>query len=354
MSDLRKPMQMDGPAAVIAAIPWLLGFFPTQSAILVLVKDGELLCALRADLADVMLAPEEFARHTEPTHADAAIVVLVDDLVTAHGVACPTCADARAELVDALGKGLGANGIELYGAYVVDRIEVGGRWSCFDRCGDGGLIDDPATSPAAADAKAAGRIVYASRAAAMAPVTGTDPARSARLAGLIGTTRTTTGEPLTSEQAGIAVTRAIATVRSVADGGVLDDVDAAQLALALLDPQVRDALLGLAISVDAGAATALWMQMSQILPEPWRADALAMAAFSMYLAGDGPRAMEALDEALRIEPGHRLAGMLTDALAAGIRPEALCVLAMTGYRIGERLGTDYPALADNAMAATGV
>lgn len=350
MSDLHttfRPERIDRPESVIAAVPWLLGFVPQLSVVLVLISKGALVCTLRADLADVVRVPEQLVCHAGPVGADAAIAVVVDE----HGASCRMCAETRSDLISALNTALEARGIELYGAYAVDRIATGGRWSCFDGCGSGGVIDDPEQSPVAAAAKAAGRTVYATREDAVAPITATCQARSTRLAELIAVTRA--GEARGPEHAGDAVTHAIGTVRSVAAGSPLDDADAAQLALALVDLQVRDALLGLTISVEAGAAADLWMQLSQILPEPWRAETLTMAGFSAYIDGDGARAMEAFEAALRIDPGHRLAGMLNMALGTGIGPARMTELAMTGYQLGGQLSVEYPALADNEVAVSG-
>ena len=69
---------------------------------------------------------------------------------------------------------------------------------------------------------------------------------------------------------------------------------------------------------------------------------LVLLAFSAYVRGDGPLAGIALSEALRCNPAHRMAGMLDKALQSGMRPEQIGELALTGYRVADRIGIELP------------
>jgi hypothetical protein len=135
---------------------------------------------------------------------------------------------------------------------------------------------------------------------------------------------------------------AIAAAGQVADGQPLSDDTAARLACALTDPLVRDTLYALAVGENAGQAESLWAELSRTLPEPWRAEALVLLAFSAYARGDGPLAGVSLDAALRCDATHRMAGMLDTALQSGMRPEQIRELATTGYRLASRLGVRLP------------
>jgi hypothetical protein len=101
-------------------------------------------------------------------------------------------------------------------------------------------------------------------------------------------------------------------------------------------------LYALAVGHSAGDAEALWALLSRSLPTRWRAEPLVLLAFSAYARGDGPLAGVSLEAALRCEPGHRMAGMLDTALQSGLRPEHIRELAVTGYRLAERLGVRLP------------
>jgi hypothetical protein len=116
----------------------------------------------------------------------------------------------------------------------------------------------------------------------------------------------------------------------------------ATLGCALSDAEVRDILYALAVGESAGEVESLWALLARTLPVPWRVEALVLLAFSAYARGDGPLAGVALQEALRCEADHRMAGMLDTALQSGLRPEDIRDLALTGYRLAKRFGVKLP------------
>ena len=134
----------------------------------------------------------------------------------------------------------------------------------------------------------------------------------------------------------------MAAAARVACGVELSDARLARLACALTDPLVRDTLYALAVGEDAAQAESLWAILARTLPDPWRVEALVLLAFSAYARGDGPLAGVSLEAALRCEPTHRMAGMLDTALQSGMRPEQIRELAVTGYRLADRLGVRLP------------
>ena len=136
----------------------------------------------------------------------------------------------------------------------------------------------------------------------------------------------------------------IAAAARVADAAELGDDELARLAWALTDLRVRDTLYALAVGEDAGQAESLWAVLSRTLPEPWRVEALVLLAFSAYARGDGPLAGVSLEAALRCDSAHRMAGMLDTALQSGLRPEKIRDLAITGYRLADRLGVQLPRM----------
>jgi hypothetical protein len=134
----------------------------------------------------------------------------------------------------------------------------------------------------------------------------------------------------------------IAVAGQVGGGRELSDAQLARLACALTDIRVRDILYALAVGASAAAAEALWAALSRALPDPWRAEALGLLAFSAYVRGDGPLAGVALEAALRSDPAHRMAGMLDTALQSGMRPERIRGLADSSYRLADQLGVQLP------------
>lgn len=269
----------------------------------------------------------------------AAIAVVVD----AEGAQCPSCNEEYRQLCAELEKALAQNNIELWAVHVVDRVELGGRWHCVDGCGSSGLVDDPEASPLAAAAVLEGRRLYPRRADLQAVVA--PDARAAELADAVRQQALLRGAAQRAHpgrRARADVEHAMAAAARVHTGEPLPDAEVAALGCALSDAQVRDMLYALAVGEDAGAAESLWALLARILPTPWRIEALVLLAFSAYARGDGPLAGVSLEAAMRCDAEHRMAGMLDTALQSGLRPEDIRELAMTGYRLAERLGVRLP------------
>jgi hypothetical protein len=270
---------------------------------------------------------------------DSAIAVLIDE----DGATCRMCNDEYHELAEGLTTALASRGIELLAAHVVDRVAVDGRWHCADGCGNEGTVEDPSASPLAVAAVLDGRRLYARRAELQEVIEVIDPARADALADVIGDCKPDPAQR-PDDAARADVEAAVAAAARVADAAELRDDELARLAWALTDLRVRDTLYALAVGENAGQAESLWALLSRTLPEPWRVEALVLLAFSAYARGDGPLAGLSLEAALRCDPAHRMAGMLDTALQSGLRPEKIRDLAITGYRLADRLGVKLPRM----------
>jgi uncharacterized protein DUF4192 len=330
--------QLNRPGVLIAALPAVLGFVPEKSLVLVTADRGEMGCVMRVDLSDELVeSVGHIADVAAAARPDSAIAVVVDE----EGATCRMCNDEYRQLAAVLTTSLAERGIELLAAHVVDRVAAGGRWHCADGCGNAGIIEDPSASPLAMAAVLDGRRLYARRAELQEVINVVDPDRTAALADVIRD-----GRPGDADRPDSAarsdVEDAIAAAAQVAGGGKLSDDALARLAWALTDPRVRDTLYALAVGENAGQAEALWAMLSRTLPDPWRVEALVLIAFSAYARGDGPLAGVSLEAALRCESTHRMAGMLDTALQSGMRPEQIRELAVTGYRLADRLGVRLP------------
>ncbi|OBI94703.1 hypothetical protein A5660_11375 [Mycobacterium alsense] len=338
----RADFELNRPAALIAALPAVLGFVPESSLVLVSVDDAELGAVMRVDLSEGLVdGVGRLAEIAAAAAPRAAIAVIVD----AEGAPCPGCNEEHRRLCAALAKALSLHDIELWAAHVVDRVAVGGRWHCLDGCGAGGIIDDPSASPLAAAAVLDGRRLYRRRSDLQAVIAVEDPTRSAKLAGVLRRQEAKRGLAHRSDPTGCArrdVKRAMAVAARVAGGATPSGSELAALGCALRDVHVRDTLYGLAVGETASEAESLWALLARTLPGPWRVEPLVLLAFSAYARGDGPLAGVSLEAALRCDPNHRMAGMLDQALQSGIRPERIRELAVTGYRLAKRLGVRLP------------
>lgn len=326
---------LDRPAVLIAALPAVLGFVPEKSLVLVTVDRGALGCVMRVDLSDELPeSVEHIAEVAASARPDAAIAVVVDE----DGAGCRLCNDEYRELAATLASALADRGIELLAAHVVDRIAAGGRWHCADGCGASGTVDDPAASPLAMAAVLDGRRLYACRAELQNVIAVTDPAHADALADRIENALAARSDADACRD----IEAVMAAATHVAEGDELSDETLVKIAAALTDLQVRDTLYALAVGERAPQAEALWAGLSRRLPEPWRAEALVLLAFSAYARGDGPLAGVSLEAALRCDATHRMAGMLDTALQSGLRPEQIRELAATGYRLADQLGVRLP------------
>lgn len=327
--------RLDRPAVLIAALPAVLGFIPEKSLVLVTVDRGAMGCVMRVDLSDELTdSVEHIAEVAAAARPDSAIAVVVDE----DGAGCRLCNDEYRELAAMLASALADRGIELLAAHVVDRIVAGGRWHCADGCGASGTVDDPSASPLAMAAVLDGRRLYARRTELQDVIAVTDPVRAQALAGLIEDAQAGRSEA----EARSEIEAVIAAATRVSEGEDLPDETLTGIAAALTDLQVRDTLYALAVGECAADAESLWAELSRRLPEPWRAEALVLLAFSAYARGDGPLAGVSLEAALRCDSTHRMARMLDTALQSGLRPEQIRELAATGYRLADQLGVRLP------------
>ena len=331
---------LNRPGVLIAALPAVLGFVPEKSLVLVTVDRGEMGCVMRVDLSDELRhSLAHIAEMAAAAKPDSAIAVIVDET----GASCRMCNDEYRELADGLTTALADQGIELLAAHVVDRVAAGALWHCADGCGNAGTVEDPSASPLAVAAVLDGRRLYARRAELLEVIEVADPLRTELLGEVIGTcTEGAAERPDAAARADVEA--AIAAAARVAEAGDLGDDQLARLALAMTDLRVRDTLYALAVGQGSDQAEGLWALLSRTLPEPWRVEALVLLAFSAYARGDGPLAGVSLEAALRADPTHRMAGMLDTALQSGLRPEKIRDLALTGYRLADRLGVQLPPM----------
>lgn len=299
---------------VIENLLGVLGFQPVESLVVVGLRGGTVGCVVRLDLGDAALpdSAERLADLAVRGGADGVVAVFV----SAEGAGCAMCAHEFADQAHGLGAALERRGAQLLAAAVVDRIEAGGCWRCVDDCGVSGLLDDPRTSVGAAAAVVAGRRLYGTREELEASVA-VDVGRSAALAVLLA------GAGGLVDDVAVAVRAAVTAVRRVGEGAVLSDAELARVGAMLVDLRVRDALFTLVDCDEAAAAEMLWTQLAQVLPQPFRSEALCLLAHASFVNGEGVLAGVCLDAVHAENPTHRMAGLLDHALQSGYRPEEI-------------------------------
>ena len=315
-------------AQLPAAVPYLLGFHPDESVVIVGLHDGEVLVTIRVDLADAI--DDDMS---SPALADAigvaaragvdAMVALVFSDVPVRLRRMPHRA-----VVNAIGTEAGFYGCALLDVLVVRRDRW---WSfvCADlecaSCTDEGEPVDRPGSTLAAEATYAGMVALPSRTDVLALL---DPMPDrARL------------EPLVAEHENAMVqaaldgharrqergaTRAIfAAARAVDAGeGPVSDERAARFGVALSTLPVRDAVW---LAVDAGrlGGRELWRDLARRLPEPYDAAPLFLVGWSAWRAGNGVLARAAAERATQSDPGYGAADLLLAAITHGLDPRRM-------------------------------
>jgi hypothetical protein len=339
MTTFRAPdFDLTKPGKLIAAVPAVLGFVPEKSLVLVTLERGGLGCVMRIDLsAQVLDAVDHLAEVASMGNPDAAVALIVDE----DGAACRMCTDEHRQLAEVLRFVLEERDVALLAVYVVDEIAEGGRWHSVDEGEGSGQVEDPRSSPMAVAAVLNGRPLYRDRGELQAVIAVTDVDRTAALSTVMERAGHDGGLRPEPDARG-DVEHALAMIRAVDRGRFPVDEDLVRLACGLTDPRVRDTLYALAVGRDADRAESLWASLARTLPDPWRAEALVLLAFSAYARGDGPLAGVSLEAALLGNASHRMAGMLDQALQSGMRPDQIRELAQTGYRLAKRLGVRLP------------
>ena len=347
-TDDAPPIRISGPAGLLAAVPPMLGFHPTNSLVLMCLSGGRRRVGpvARVDLPtghDRAMAAH-LTGHAR-NHADEVVVISYQN------------SRRRPPLLDDLLVELAKAGID-----VMDAIAVrGGRArpalnAAMERAHPGIPVpepDDPQVSALTAAGALAGRSVLADRDQLRQSIAGPtgrrlrqaeraiDEAAAGRLPApgprpaLPDTVSAATDPEHAAEYVlrrgrvpGPVVVLTDRALEQVAAGGQVAPEVAAALAVVLTDILVRDAVLALAI-VELERP---WLPML-IACARWTPDAIApplcsVLAMVAYRHGDGALAQIAVDRCLAAEPGHPLAHLMIAIMSAGIHPEELERIAM--------------------------
>ncbi|MFE9956375.1 DUF4192 domain-containing protein [Micromonospora sp. NPDC005299] len=372
MNSIERPrLAVRSPADLVAAVPYLLGFHPADSVVVVAMRGRRVVFAARSDLPEPGSDPRRAARHLAEVVArqrtDAATVLGYGPAARVTGA------------VDAVGEALDQAGL-----LVLDALRVtDGRWwsyLCAEPacCPPEGTPYDAAASQVSAAAVFAGQVALPDRAALAAQVAPIDgPVRvamrratvrarhrlmelagkatgptgkaarpagdaglageAARLAGDAGRTGVAAG--LAEEaagRAGEAVGNAPVDGRAVRSAGVaavrtafrrhrrgerLGDDEVAWLTVLLTHLPVRDHAWSRTDGRDADIS--LWTDvLCRAEPELIAAPG-CLLAFAAWRAGHGALAAVALERVLAAHPGYSLAVLLDDALRRGLAPSEL-------------------------------
>jgi len=323
----------------VEAIPYLLGFHPTESLVVVMLHgpNDRIGVTLRYDLPEICGAPamaRDVAAHASLHGADRAVVVVFAE----HRPR----ADEVAEwpLVGQVSAALHQVGVS-----VADSLYVsGGSWRSY-------LCNDPVCCPSEGrPLPAPGTLSDLAVAAADAGLVALPDrdALQARLEPAEGSARASMERALAAAEAAFVraaasggipawraamqarIERALTCTLAADDGrglSALTDEEAAEILVALSDVAVRDTWWLRAEDGGSSDALALWSGLVQRAVPPYDAAPLFLLGWTAWRHGDGALARMAAERALSSDPDYQAASLLLDAMDLSVDPRCLPSLA---------------------------
>lgn len=311
----RDALVLRSPDALVSALPYLVGFTPHASIVLMWVTRGRLLLTQRMDLPagdpseeflDVMWA------HEAAQQAEEVIVCVVTD--GPRPAALVPAVIARAEV----------RGVCVRDVLVVDGL----RWRSL-------LCEDPACCPEAGrevDPSVLARLSAEFAVLGVAPrecradlegEVARDEVRATRLARCLDEARhreKSADRELWRDEAADQVGELL---RGCHARGPLTDEEVASIMVALTDVRVRDTVLWESARLDAESmrsAHALLQEVTRCAPDDVLAPVATCGAVLAWLIGDGARALISIERALAADGSYSLACLVMTALRAGLPP----------------------------------
>lgn len=318
MDEIRE-LRAKNPADLLAMVPYLLGFHPEDSVVMVSLGATGTPVHARQDLpgwpGEIPELVHDLARVAVRAGVDRVVVVVYSDDEQLGGAV----GRELARLLDDAGVGvplaLRADGDRWF-------CLGDGRGSCPRDCPPDGTPYDLARHPLTLEAVVDGRVVHPSREALRDSLVATDPDEVDRVAVAVegAQERLRDGGHRHLVQEGRWVQHRVA--RFLEDGHRLDSHDVGRLVVAVTSVDVRDVAWAQISHVDARRHVDLWRDVVRRSPCDTLAAPAALLAFAAWLAGDGALGWCAVEVSQEAEPGYSLAGLVTQALAAGVPPSA--------------------------------
>jgi hypothetical protein len=279
------------PEDVLAAVPVLLGFEPSESVVMLTFGGRETFHA-RVDLPPPDELDEAVDLLLPPALAHGVVSVLLLVYSARHELA--------REMLARLEQAFGAAGVRVSYSLRADGV----HWFL---PGSPGVPYDVGAHPFRVQSVLEGHVVSGSReelAARLDPTAGVAAVEEAR------------GRVVAYD-----ATEVVATVwQALARDSRFGDEDLAGVLLGLRDRAVRDAAWCSMTRDDAAAHVALWTDAVQRSPDDLVAAPAAVLGIAAWLAGNGALAWCAVDRCVADDPDNSLAGLVSELLDRAVPP----------------------------------
>ncbi|HEX2301577.1 MAG TPA: DUF4192 domain-containing protein, partial [Pseudonocardiaceae bacterium] len=257
-------IRLSDPAALIAAVPHLLGFHPHDSVVLMALHGTKLGLTIRADLVPTkhaeLLAEQLLLPMARQRPTGVVLVVIGGELTTSgdppHGT-----------LVDTIGSVFGSAGLLVVHSAWATATAAGAPWRCYEDPLCAGTIVDPASTPLAAATVAAGAVTFRDREQLAAVLAADEPSTLQRRSELLDAADAE--HPMSTQLRARRLAQLDELRRGAAAGQTeLSDSAVAEVVSALGDHRVRDACLPWCTGPAAGSAEQLWLALVRGTPAP--------------------------------------------------------------------------------------
>lgn len=318
-------LRVNGPSDLIDAVPFLLGFHPADSLVLVGMSAGRVIVTARLDLDGITNSAQLSTTVAAISRggADELVGLIFDERADPAPLPWRQLAQLVADHGD-------ERGVRATDVLLVGRTRW---WSylCTDaQCcpAEGRPLNSDASAVSAA-ATFAGLVALPDRASVEALLTplpqarrdalrqGLDDAEQAVVRGIVE------GRGARDQR---SVKRALFAMARVSDAsgwqGGVDDSNATRFGVALTSYPVRDAAW-VAIDNKRLDGRGLWRELARRLPGRYAAAPWFLFGWANWRAGDGALAGMAAERALESDPGYSAADLLLAALSHGIDPRRL-------------------------------
>lgn len=318
-------LRVRGPGDLLQAVPYLLGFHPSDSLVLVGLRAGRVAVTARVDLPDLSapgLVPDLLSALVRGGAQQLVAVVYAPG----GRLSAPQLPWRAA--VEQMVAGCDEVGIEVRDAI----LTCAGRWWSYlcadDGCcpADGHRLPEQ-TSVIAAAATYAGLVALPAREALAATLEPLPEAARRSLLPLVNRCEQTVAQQVHAGRGPRherAVKRAIFAAARQSEqpewsAESLDQQTLARFGAALRTAAVRDPLW---VAIDGGRldGCGLWRELGRRLPSPYDAAPLFLLGWQSWRAGNGALAGMAAERALAADPGYSAADLLLAALHHGLDP----------------------------------
>ncbi|GAA2110025.1 DUF4192 domain-containing protein [Microlunatus panaciterrae] len=305
--DGRSRLKVTGSADFLAVVPYLLGFHPSESLVMVLVDSGELVMTARVDLVPLEFVDVLTERMCDVVSRQEASGVL---LIAYSATSWPA-----GEILDQVAAAMPIA--------VIDAIHAdGSRWwsrccTSADCCPPEGTpyrIDD---HPLAAEAVYAGLAAAPGRESLTRMVSG--PAAT-DLAELQRTARRVRDELEVLPRRRRQQLMESSVRRLLDEAANLTDEECARLAVLGLDLEVRDIAWAMMTRFDATRHVDLWHQVVARTVPPMELAPLGLLAMAGWISGNGALQVACIERMQRLDPGYGLLRLLDDINQRALPP----------------------------------